>query len=104
MSTIKSALLSFFNYFTPNDLNLHFASTVNRHPPITPDGRNANRLNEPPSKQPLFFYVSPTSAEKIQTAVQDRSAKSMGHESRCDIATNAEVGISHCCPLYSPPY
>ena len=33
--TTKSALPSPFNYFTPNDLNLHFASTVNRHPPVT---------------------------------------------------------------------
>ena len=32
--TTESALLSPFNYFTPNDLNLHFASTINRYPPV----------------------------------------------------------------------
>ena len=31
VGTTKSALPRPFNYFTPNDLNLYFASTVNRH-------------------------------------------------------------------------
>ena len=70
MGTTKSALPSPFNYFTPNDLNLHFASTVNHHPPVTLADLNAVlslQINLP-LNIPLFS-LSPTCTERIQTAI-----------------------------------
>ena len=81
MGTTKPALPSPFNYFTRIDINHHFDSTINRHPPITLDDSNtiqSLQINLPLSI-PLFNF-SPTSAEKIQTAIQNLSAKSMGQD------------------------
>ena len=81
MGTMKPALPFPFNYFTANELNLHFASTINRHPPITLADLNtvlSLKINLP-QNIPLFNF-SPTFAQKIQTAIQQLIAKSMGHD------------------------
>ena len=81
MGTTNQALPSPFNYFTPNELNLHFASTVNRHPPVTLVDLNAVLLSQInlPQNIPLF-NLSPTIAATIQIAIQQLNAKCTGHD------------------------
>ena len=75
MGTTKPALPSPFNYFTRIDINHHFASTINRHPPITLDDLNtilSLQINLP-QNIPVFNFPYFTAIERL-------SATSMGHD------------------------
>ena len=60
---------------------MHFAATVNRHPPITQADLDTILQTQIIPPQGLAeFTFNPTTEENIQTAINKLSAKSMGHD------------------------
>ena len=81
MGATKPALPSSFNYFTPNDLNMNFATTVNSHPTIAKGDLDTILLSQVISPQGITkVNFTPTSVGKILTAINKLSAKMMGHD------------------------
>ena len=66
--------------FTVNDLNTHFTTTLNRHPPVT--DLDFEAIASQPFTQLLctIFCVRPFSQCDVSNAIQQASSKARGHD------------------------
>ena len=81
MGTTKQKRQSLFNYFTADQLNTHFAATVNRHPSITSLDINAALQTPHPTVPNITpFNFRQMDNRKTLLAISKLASKSMGHD------------------------